>query len=113
MNRDTELETNRCPSSASPDGTAPEEAGSPLPPEGKIAVGKPPTPCFWECVTYWLGLPFRWAYQMAHNGLGILRVLDIIRFRPMPPGLIGEDHPWVSGRNPETGKLIWHENVLY
>jgi hypothetical protein len=62
---------------------------------------------------YWLGLPFRWAYQMAHNGHGIVRVLDITKIRPMKPGLVDLDHPWVTGRNPATGQPIWPENVVY
>ncbi len=66
-----------------------------------------------SALSYWLGLPFRWAYQMAHNAHGIVRVLDIIRFRPLPAGLIGPDHPWATGIRPETGKPIWHENLIY
>jgi hypothetical protein len=62
---------------------------------------------------YWLGLPFRWGYQMAHNGHGIVRVLDIIKFRPLSAGLVGLDHPWVTGLNPATGRFIWPENVIY
>jgi hypothetical protein len=50
---------------------------------------------------------------VAHNGHGVLCVLDITRWRPLPPGLIGSDHPWATGTNPATGKPIWHENVLY
>jgi hypothetical protein len=62
---------------------------------------------------YWLGLPFRWGYQMAHNGLGIVRVLDMTRLRPMPAGLIAPDHPWATGIDPASGEPIWHRNVLY
>jgi hypothetical protein len=62
---------------------------------------------------YWLGLPLRWAYQAAHNGHGITRVLDITKVRPLPAGLVGLDHPWVTGLNPATGKPVWHENVIY
>lgn len=62
---------------------------------------------------YWLGMPFRWLYQAAHNGRGILRVLDITRFRPLPHGLIPADHPWATGLNPATGRYIWHENVIF
>ncbi|MBX9626498.1 MAG: hypothetical protein K2X82_22045, partial [Gemmataceae bacterium] len=62
---------------------------------------------------YWLGLPGRWLYQMAHNGHGILRVLDITRLRPLPYGLIPPDHPWATGLDPATGSYIWHANVLY
>ncbi len=62
---------------------------------------------------YWLGLPLRWAYQVGHNTHGIVRVLDITKFRPMKAGLVGLDHPWVTGINPRTGKPIWPENVVY
>ncbi len=64
-------------------------------------------------IRYWLGLPFRWAYQAIHNSHGIVRVLDITKLRPLPAGLVGLDHPWVTGLNPSTGKPVWHENVIY
>jgi hypothetical protein len=73
----------------------------------------PALPPALEAAAYWLGLPFRWAWQMGHNGLGIARVLDITRLRPLPAGLIGPDHPWATGINPATGRPVWHENVLY
>src|SRR5262249_61291931 len=53
-------------------------------------------------VAYWLGLPLRGAWQMAHNGLGILRVLDITWLRPMPAGPIDPDHPPATRINPQT-----------
>jgi len=59
------------------------------------------------------GLPFRWLYQMAHNGLGILRVLDIIKFRPLHAGLVDESHPWVTGIDPASRELIWPKNILF
>ena len=62
---------------------------------------------------YWAGLPWCWAYQAAHNGHGVARVLDITKFRPLPPGLIPADHPWATGTNPATGEPIWPENVVY
>ena len=62
---------------------------------------------------YWLGLPWRWAYQVVHNGHGVLRVLDITKFRPMPAGLIPAGHPWTTGTNPVTGSPIWPDNVVY
>ncbi len=62
---------------------------------------------------YWLGLPVRWAQQMVRNGSDILRVLDIIRFRPLPAGLVDLEHPWVTGINPQTGEPIWRDNVIY
>src|SRR5262245_62308326 len=82
-----------------------------LPPEGERPPAAPPSPG--DSLGYWLGLPLRWGYQMAHNGLGIARVLDLTRFRPMPAGLITPDHPWATGLDPASGRPIWHRNVLY
>jgi hypothetical protein len=85
---------------------------APLPPEGERPAAAPaPSPR--DALGYWLGLPLRWAWQMGHNGLGILRVLDITWARPMPAGLLGPDHPWATGLDPHTGRPIWHQNVLY
>ncbi|MGV3608032.1 MAG: hypothetical protein ACO1RA_16625 [Planctomycetaceae bacterium] len=64
-------------------------------------------------IGYWLGLPVRWARQMVGNGIDIFKVFDITRFRPMPAGLVSLSHPWVTGNNPETGRPIWFENVIY
>ena len=49
----------------------------------------------------------------CHNLDGILHVLDIIRFRPMPAGLVGAGHPWVTGLHPRDGQTIWWKNVLF
>jgi hypothetical protein len=82
-----------------------------LPPEGGQVA--PRRASLRDELTYWLGLPFRWGYQIGHNGLGIARVLYVTRFRPLPAGLIGPDHPWATGIDPGTGRPIWHANVLY
>jgi hypothetical protein len=62
---------------------------------------------------YYLTIPVVWLRQCLHNANGIAHVLDITRFRPLPAGLIEPDHPWATGINPDTGKPIWHQNVLY
>jgi hypothetical protein len=62
---------------------------------------------------YWATLPFHWGGQMIRNGSDILRVLDILRFRPLPAGLVGDDHPWATGISPHTGQPIWPSNVIY
>jgi hypothetical protein len=82
-----------------------------LPPEGAPAGARRAS--LRDELAYWLGLPLRWGYQVGHNGLGVARVLDITRFRPLPAGLIGPDHPWATGTDPGTGRPIWHANVLY
>ena len=67
-------------------------------------------PCL---LLYYLAIPLVWLRQVVHNAHGILRVLDITRFRPLPAGLIDPSHPWATGQNQATGKPIWHDNVLY
>lgn len=64
-------------------------------------------------ICYWLGLPARWARQMFRNGHDIARVVDLTRLRPLPAGLVGLDHPWVTGIDPRSGGLIWPRNVLF
>jgi hypothetical protein len=66
-----------------------------------------------EVLSYYLTVPLVWCRQFFHNAHGILRVLDITRWRPLPAGMIGLDHPWATGVNPATGKPIWFDNVLY
>ena len=63
-------------------------------------------------ITYWIGLPYRWIRHVFRNGYDILRVLDITQLRPMKSGLVDLNHPWVTGENPETGRPIWHDNVI-
>jgi catechol 2,3-dioxygenase-like lactoylglutathione lyase family enzyme len=87
--------------------------GAALPPKGGCPADACAVGSGSNLSAYWLGLPFRWAWQMAHNGLGILRVLDLTHLRPLPPGLIRLDHPWATGINPDTGRLVWHQNVVY
>lgn len=66
-----------------------------------------------DAVAYWLGLPYRLVRHVLRNAHDILRVLDITQWRPMPAGLVSVDHPWVTGTNPQTGKDIWHDNVIF
>jgi hypothetical protein len=82
------------------------------PPHVELPPEPTPRPSHRDGIGYWLGLPFRWLYQAAHNGHWIVRVLDITKFRPLAHGLIGLDHPWATGRNPATGRYVWHDNVI-
>jgi len=66
-----------------------------------------------EELGYWFKLPICWAGQVIRNGHDILRVLDLTWLRPMPAGLVGLEHPWVTGVDPASGRLIWPQNVLY
>jgi len=62
---------------------------------------------------YYLRVPRIWLQLTAHNTWGILNVLDIIWLRPMPGGMIDEEHPFCTGIDPATGKTIWNSNVLF
>jgi hypothetical protein len=66
-----------------------------------------------DVLRYYLAIPPTWMGQFFHNSLGILRVLDITRWRPLPAGLVGPDHPWATGLDPATGRPIWNDNVLF
>lgn len=54
-----------------------------------------------------------WGQQVVHNTWGIVNVLDITRWRPLPVGLVPADHPLVTGRCPDTGQPIWPRNIVY
>jgi hypothetical protein len=54
-----------------------------------------------------------WARQAAHNLWGIINVLDITRWRPLPPGLLAADHPFVTGIDPVSHEPIWPRNIVF
>jgi hypothetical protein len=62
---------------------------------------------------YYLTIPLAWGGQFISNSLGILRVWDITRWRPLGAGLIPPGHPWATGLDPSSGQPIWHRNVLF
>src|SRR5215216_1379216 len=64
-------------------------------------------------IKYYLMVPKTWLQLTAHNTWGILNVLDIIWLRPMPGGLIEEDHPFCTGIDSATGEEIWNSNVVF
>ncbi len=66
-----------------------------------------------ERVVYYVLLPITFVRMWIHNVNGILHVLDIIRFRPMPAGLLDRSHPWVTGIAPSGTTPIWWQNVVF
>lgn len=73
-----------------------------------------PSRAVWgDAAWYWLRLPLNYARQSVRNGHDILRVIDLLKRRPMPAGLVTVDHPWVTGDSPHTGRPIWLDNVIY
>ncbi len=67
----------------------------------------------WRNLLYYLTVPKTWLQLTAHNSWGILNVLDIIWLRPMPGGIIDENHPFCTGLDPETQRFIWPSNILF
>src|SRR3954447_8101770 len=67
----------------------------------------------WRRLAYYLSVPKTWLQLTAHNTWGILNVLDIIWLRPMPGGMIDENHPFCTGLDPKTNRPIWPSNILY
>ncbi|MES2709395.1 MAG: hypothetical protein V4726_22545 [Verrucomicrobiota bacterium] len=66
-----------------------------------------------EFFSYYLGVLPTWARMTAHNSAGIFGVIRIIRLKPMGPGMIPLDHPWITGRQPATGTAIWPDNIIF
>src|SRR5262245_42582330 len=68
---------------------------------------------FWRQSKYYLSIPKTWLQLTCHNSWGILNVLDLIWLRPVPGGLIDENHPFCTGLDPATGQPIWRSNLLF
>src|SRR5688572_31185878 len=64
-------------------------------------------------LSYYCLVAKNWTQLTFHNTWGILNVLDIIWLRPMPGGLIDEQHPFCTGVDPRTGESIWWSNLLF
>lgn len=68
---------------------------------------------FWSQSKYYLSVPKTWLQLTCHNTWGILNVLDLIWLRPVPGGLIDEQHPFCTGLDPATGRSIWFSNLIF
>ncbi len=53
-----------------------------------------------------------WGGQAVHNLWGIVNVLDITRWRPLPGGLLAAEHPLVTGIEPGGGP-VWPRNIVF
>ncbi|WP_417335735.1 hypothetical protein [Halobacteriovorax marinus] len=54
-----------------------------------------------------------WIGHNLHNTYGILKVFYIMWLRPLRGGLITNEHPYVTGKSPVDGELIWEKNIVY
>ena len=60
-----------------------------------------------------IGVARTWGSQTVHNLWGIINVLDITRWRPLPEGLLDAAHPLVTGLAPHDGQPIWPQNIVF
>jgi hypothetical protein len=51
--------------------------------------------------------------NILHNWPGAFQVMRLLTIHKMPAGILQEDHPWVTGIEPGTGKLIWPQNIAF
>lgn len=67
----------------------------------------------WSRMSYPMKVVWNWIHSTTHNFRGVIAVIDLIALRSMPDKLVPEDHPWITGINPATGKNIWTENIVF
>lgn len=54
-----------------------------------------------------------WSRLTVHNTWGIINVFNIVWVRPMKGGLLDENHPMVTGIDPESKEFIWKKNIIF
>jgi hypothetical protein len=52
-------------------------------------------------------------HSNVHNVGQAVKVLDLLKVRALKAGLINDNHPWVTGISPATGRPIWPDNIAY
>ena len=57
--------------------------------------------------------PMLWVRHVASNAHGIWTVFELAWLRRTPGGLIDIDHPFATGRDPNTGRLVWRDNLIF
>jgi hypothetical protein len=57
--------------------------------------------------------PVHWVGHVLSNSWGIWTVFDLVWLRRTPGGIIDLTHPFATGIDPRTGRLVWRENLLY
>ncbi len=56
---------------------------------------------------------WNWIYSTIHNAGGAYQVVKYMTFNKMKHGLIPENHPWITGISPVTGRSIYPDNVVF
>lgn len=68
---------------------------------------------FWENLKYMLIAPWNWIGHNVHNMYGIINVFYIMWLRPLPGGLIKDNHALATGIEPGTEETIWKKNLIF
>lgn len=71
------------------------------------------SPTLWDLVRYHLTALWYWTYSNVHMIKQTLNVLDFMWVHRIRPGLLADDHPWVTGRLPDTGDPVWPRNIVF
>lgn len=56
---------------------------------------------------------WNWIYSTVHNAGGAYQVVGYMTFKKMRHGLIPENHPWVTGVSPFTGRTNYPDNIVF
>lgn len=67
----------------------------------------------WQKLSAPAKVGWNWIHSTLHNFKGVFAVVDLMALRKMPDRLISDDHPWVTGISPVTGKPIWPDNIVF
>jgi hypothetical protein len=68
-------------------------------------------PPFQERLRYMLMVLWNWTHSNLHNLYDGVWVVTFMAFTRA--GLLDRNHPWVTGISPDTGRLIWPDNIVY
>ncbi|MEO6773707.1 MAG: sterol desaturase family protein [Kofleriaceae bacterium] len=64
-------------------------------------------------VAYYAALPGIYLRQIVSNVRGIATVVDMLWLRPVPGGLLAPDHPCCTGRQLDSDRTVWADNLVF
>ena len=76
----------------------------------RVCRFRTPTPL--DRVRYLARLLWCWSYSNLHMLKQTLNVLDFMWLHPVRPGLLPDDHPWLTGKVPGTSEEVWGQNIV-
>jgi rSAM/selenodomain-associated transferase 2 len=71
------------------------------------------SPSAWDRIKYPIATLWRWSFSNAHMIKQTLNVLDFMWLHKVGPGLLADDHPWLTGKIPGTNETIWAKNIVF